>query len=117
MAQSIGYFNGDYNNSAIKQFSEQFEDMAGNCKNLPDNDQAALLAVLAVHAWGLKSGLESDFWTNAESAIGDGVETSLEQDDQLDDEEKSSSMWFALKSLETIDNEGQCYALISWLVQ
>lgn len=108
--QPIGYFSGDYNNPAIAQFSEQFEDMGGNCK-LSDKDQSALVAVLSVHAWGLTSGLEDDFWTNAEHAIGDGVETTAET------EEPDAPMTVALEALSTLNDAAQCYSLIAWLVQ
>ncbi|GAQ00185.1 hypothetical protein [Leptolyngbya sp. NIES-2104] len=111
MVKPIGYFGGNYNHPAIAQFSEQFEDMSGNCKELPDNDQSALLAVLSVHAWGLKSGLEEDFWTNAEHAIGDGVETTAET------EEPDAPMTLALEALSTLSDAAQCYSLIAWLVQ
>lgn len=110
MTQPIGYFGGDYENSAIAQFAEQFEDAAGNCR-LSDNDQAGLVAVLGVHAWGVKSGLEESFWMNVESAIGDGVETTAET------EEPAAPMTQALEALSTLTDAAQCYSLIAWLVQ
>ncbi|MCY6491916.1 hypothetical protein [Leptolyngbya sp. GGD] len=109
MNKSIGYFGGDYNNPAIAQFANQFEDAAGKCL-LSDNDQKALVAVLAVHAWGLASALQDDFWTSVTDAIGDGVETSMENETATD------PMLLALQSLESLEDPMQCYALIAWLV-
>ncbi|WNZ45206.1 hypothetical protein Q2T42_25805 [Leptolyngbya boryana CZ1] len=110
MVQPIGFFGGDYDIPEIKEFAERFEDSAGNCK-LSDNDQAALVAVLGVHAWGLKSGLQDDFWTSVSDAIGDGVETSMEN------ETANDPMLFALESLSTLTDPLQCYSLIAWLIQ
>ncbi|MCY6492117.1 hypothetical protein [Leptolyngbya sp. GGD] len=110
MTQSIGYYGGDYDIPEIKEFAERFEDSAGNCK-LSDNDQAALVAVLGVHAWGLKSGLQDDFWTSVSDAIGDGVETSMEN------ESANDPMLFALESLSTLTDPIQCWAVIAWLIQ
>ena len=110
MTKPIGYF-ADYSlHPAIATFSEQFENGNGEC-TLSDNDQAALVAVLAQHAWGLISGLEDRFWMNVEDSIGDGVETSMEN------EEDTDPMYVALKTLETIDSPELCYGLIAWLVQ
>jgi hypothetical protein len=108
--KSIGFFGGDYENPAIAAFAKQFEDAAGNCK-LPDNDQAALLAVLAVHAWGLHSELQDDFWTSVSDAIGDGIETSMEN------ETANDPMLLALQSLESLTDPEQCWCLMSWLMQ
>lgn len=110
MTKSIGHFGGDYNNPAIAQFANQFEDAAGNCL-LSDNDQAALVAVLGVHAWGLKSGLQDDFWTSVGDAIGDGVETSMEN------ETAGDPMLLALSALESLEDPMQCWSLITWLIQ
>lgn len=110
MPQSIGYYGGDYGIPEIKEFAERFEDAAGNC-SLSDNDQAALVAVLAVHAWGLKSGLQDDFWTSVGDAIGDGVETSMEN------ETASDPMLLALSALESLEDPMQCWSLITWLIQ
>ncbi|WP_415354626.1 hypothetical protein [Leptolyngbya sp. FACHB-1624] len=110
MANSIGYYGGNYDITEIKEFAEKFEDAAGNC-SLSDNDQAALVAVLGVHAWGLKSGLQDDFWTSVSDAIGDGVETSMEN------ESANDPMLFALESLSTLTDPIQCWAVIAWLIQ
>lgn len=110
MTKSIGHFGGDYSNPAIKEFAERFEDAAGKCL-LSDNDQKALVAVLGVHAWGLASGLQEDFWTSVTDVIGDGVETSMEN------ETASDPMLLALSALESLEDPMQCYALIAWLIQ
>lgn len=110
MTKPIGFYGGDYENPAIAQFSKQFEKQNGEC-TLSDNDQAALVSVLGVHAWGLKSGLEEDFWTNAEHTIGDGVETTAET------EEPDAPMTLALEALSSLTDVDQCYSLIAWLVQ
>lgn len=106
----LSFFGGDYNIPAIAEFSERFEDEKGSC-TLSDNDQAALVAVLGVYAWGLKSGLFDDFWQAASDAIGDGVETSLEN------ETANDPMRLALNALESLKDSMQCYSLIAWLLQ
>lgn len=111
MTKPMGYFGADCNNPAIASFSRQFEKQTGEC-SLSDNDQAALVAVLGVWAWGLKSGLFDNFWLEAvEPAIGDGVETSMENETETD------PMLLALTALETLDDSAQCYSLIAWLLQ
>lgn len=110
MTKSIGNFGGNYDLPEIKEFAERFEDAAGNC-SLSENDQAALVSVLAVHAWGVKSALQDDFWTSVSDAIGDGVETSMENETAED------PMLFALESLSTLTDPLQCYSLIAWLIQ
>lgn len=108
MTKPIGYFSG-YEDPAIEKFAAQFEKGDGDC-NLSDNDQAALVCVLAQHGFGCQTGLEDDFWQNVDNAIGDGVETSLET------EEPDAPLAIALDILQTIEPH-RVWCLISWLTQ
>lgn len=104
----IGYFASGC--PAIEKFAHVFE-KADNRVTLSDNDKAALIAVLAQHAWGLKSGLEDDFGSNVENAIGDGVETTLETEDP------TAPLQVALDILAPIRGADWCYGLIAYFVQ
>lgn len=109
MVKSIDCFGGDYENPAISKFSEKFETATGDCL-LSGNDQRALVAVLGVHAWGIHSCLEGDFATNVFSAIGDGVETTLETEDP------TAPLAIALECLSSLTDAAQCYSLMQWLI-
>lgn len=100
----------------IAKFAEEFEQL-DNSVALSDSDRAAVVAVLAQHAWGLFSGLEEHFWTNAEIAIGDGVETSFDAEFDEAEENRNSPMWRSLMILSTLTNPDHCYDLIAYLVQ
>lgn len=107
--QTIGYYGGDYDIPEVDGFASRFQDSAGKCV-LSDNDQAALVAVLGVHAWGLRSGLQDDFWVSVGDAIGDGVETSLENETATD------PLRIALEILSTLTDPIQFYSLMTWIL-
>ena len=123
MNKSIGYYGGDYSNPAIAQFSHQFETEDGVCL-LHECDRTALTSVLGLHGWGLHSGLADNFWENVDNAIGDGIGTSMETELHPDGdcdvdkeiEDRGSSMWRALLSLQTLEDPSQCRALLLWLL-
>ncbi|MBW4419827.1 MAG: hypothetical protein KME13_11430 [Myxacorys californica WJT36-NPBG1] len=102
MSKSLGYFGANYENPAIAQFAQQFEQGNNDC-SLSHVDQAAVCAVLSCYGFDAQSGQNAGFWQCVESALGDYGE-------------EGSELHQAINALSAIKPD-DVWAVISWLVQ